>query len=57
MASQSFSVGAIGSEIEVTVYAEYNNYPLRYGVSPYNKDDWDYIEKIKFKPIVKCLYM
>lgn len=35
---------------------KYNNYPLRYGVSPYNKDDWDYIEKIKFKPIVKCLY-
>lgn len=36
---------------------KYNNYPLRYGVSPYNKDDWDYIEKIKFKPIVKCLYV
>ena len=35
----------------------YNNYPLRYGVSPYNKDDWEYIEKIKFKPIVKCLYV
>ena len=36
---------------------KYNNYPLRYGVSPYNKDDWDYIERIKFKPIVKCLYV
>ena len=35
----------------------YNKYPLRYGVSPYNKDDWEYIEKIKFKPIVKCLYV
>lgn len=36
---------------------KYNNYPLKYGVSPYNKDDWDYIEKIKFKSIVKCLYV
>jgi len=36
---------------------KHNNYPLRYGVSPYNKDDWDYIERIKFKPIVKCLYV
>lgn len=36
---------------------KYDNYSLRYGVSPYNKDDWDYIEKIKFKPIVKCLYV
>ena len=35
----------------------YNNYPLRFGVSPYNKDDWDYIGKIKFKPIVNCLYV
>ena len=39
------------------IKVKYNNYPLRYGVSPYNKDDWDYIEKIKFKPIVKCLYV
>ena len=36
---------------------KYNNYPLKYGVSPYNREDWDYIEKIKFKPIVKCLYV
>ena len=36
---------------------KYNNYQLRYGVSLYNKDDWDYIERIKFKPIVKCLYV
>jgi len=36
---------------------KYNNYPLRYGVSPYNCDDWDYIEKIKFKPIINCLYV
>ena len=35
----------------------YNKYPLKFGVSPYNKNDWDYIEKIKFKPIVKCLYV
>ena len=36
---------------------KYNNYPLKYGVSPYDKENWDYIEKIKFKPIVKCLYV
>lgn len=35
---------------------KYNNYPLKYGATPYNSDDWEYIEKIKFKPIVKCLF-
>ena len=31
-------------------------FPLRFGVTPYNRDDWDYIEKIKFKPVIECLF-
>lgn len=30
--------------------------PLKYGTNPYNRDYWEYIEKIKFKPVFKCLY-
>ena len=36
---------------------KHGRYPLRYGVTPYNRDDWDYIEKIKFKSIINCLFV
>ena len=31
-------------------------FPLKYGTTPYDKDYWEYIEKIKFKPVLKCLF-
>ena len=33
-----------------------NNFPLRAETSPFNRDCWEYIEKIKFKPVYKCIY-
>lgn len=30
--------------------------PLKYGTNPYNREYWEYIERIKFKPVFKCLY-
>lgn len=30
--------------------------PLKYGTNPYNREHWEYIERIKFKPVFKCLY-
>ena len=30
--------------------------PLKFGTTPYDRDYWEYIEKIKFKPVLKCLF-
>ena len=32
------------------------NYPLRAETTPYDSNCWDYIEKIKFKPVFKCVH-
>ena len=31
-------------------------YPLKFGTTPYDRNCWEYIEKIKFKPVFNCLY-
>ena len=30
--------------------------PLKYGTTPYDRNCWEYIEKIKFKPVLACLF-